>query len=125
MDTRLTVAEGENAGSPPERRFDFKKNEVFENGAELVTLLAFLEPTDADDIRRSRVRATRVAVSTANSSGKMKDRSRPVSSIVNSTAEMGPWVVAANTAAARTTANKPGGTQMVLPNHTSWSIFES
>ena len=56
MDTRRTAAEGENSGSAPERAFDFEKNEVFENGAALVTLLAFSEPTDTDDVRERCVR---------------------------------------------------------------------
>jgi hypothetical protein len=46
------------------------------------------------------VRATRVAVATASSNGTMKDRSRPVSSIISTTVEIGPCVVAARTAAA-------------------------
>ncbi len=58
--------------------------------------------------RGSIVRETSVAVATARSSGTMKDRSRPVSSIMSTTAEMGPRVVAASTAAAPTTPNNPG-----------------
>ena len=49
-------------------------------------------------------------MATANNSGKMNDRYRPVSSIISTTVEMGPWVVAARTAAAPTMANSPGGT---------------
>src|SRR5277367_446565 len=56
------------------------------------------------------VRATSVAVATASNRGTINDRSRPVSSIISTTVEMGPWVVAARTAAAPSTANKPGGT---------------
>src|ERR1700722_13420375 len=56
------------------------------------------------------VRATSVAVATASNIGTMNDRSRPVSSIISTTVEIGPWVVAASTAAAPSTANSPGGT---------------
>src|ERR1700691_2015970 len=56
------------------------------------------------------VRATSLAVPTANTSGTINDRSRPVSSIIRITVEIGPWVVAARTAAAPSTANSPGGT---------------
>src|ERR1035441_8184582 len=56
------------------------------------------------------VRATRVAVATTSNSGRMNDRSRPVSSIIRITVEMGPCVVAARTAAAPSTAKSPGGT---------------
>jgi hypothetical protein len=55
------------------------------------------------------VRATRVAVATANSNGMINDRSRLVSSVMSTTVEIGPWVVAARTAAAPSTANNPGG----------------
>jgi len=51
------------------------------------------------------VRATRVAVPTASNSGTINDLSRPVSSIISTTVEMGPCVVAAKTAAAPSTAN--------------------
>ncbi len=40
--------------------------------------------------RGSIDRATSVAVETASSIGTMNDRSRPVSSIIKTTAEMGP-----------------------------------
>src|SRR5579872_3027171 len=56
------------------------------------------------------VRATSVAVATASNSGTINDRSRPVSSIISTTVEIGPCVVAARTAAAPSTANIPGGT---------------
>src|SRR5665213_1762149 len=56
------------------------------------------------------VRATKVAVATASSIGRIKERSRPVSSIISTAVEMGPWVVAARTAAAPSKANNPGGT---------------
>jgi len=56
------------------------------------------------------VRATRVAVATASNSGTMNDRSRPVSSIIDTTVEIWPYAVAARTAAAPSTANNPGGT---------------
>src|SRR6185312_16799741 len=56
------------------------------------------------------VRATSVALATASNNGTINDRSRPVSSINSTTVEMGPWVVAARTAAAPSTANRPGGT---------------
>ena len=56
------------------------------------------------------VRATRVAVATAGTRGTMNDLSRPVSSIIKTTVEIGPCVVAARTAAAPSTANSPGGT---------------
>src|SRR5258708_27244869 len=56
------------------------------------------------------VRATKVAVATASNIGRMKERSRPVSSIISTTVEMGPCVVAARTAAAPSRANNPGGT---------------
>jgi hypothetical protein len=47
------------------------------------------------------VRDTRVAVATARISGTMKERTRPVSSsIISTTAEIGPCVVAASTAPA-------------------------
>jgi len=49
-------------------------------------------------------------MATANNSGTMNERSRPVSSIISTTAEIGPCVVAASTAAAPITANSPGGT---------------
>src|SRR5580658_9435368 len=60
--------------------------------------------------RGSIVRETKVAVITASSSGAMNDRSRPVSSIMSTTAEMGPCVVAASTAPALRTAGNPRGT---------------
>ena len=60
------------------------------------------------------MRATTVAVTTANSIGKMKERSRLVSSMTSTTEDMGPWVVAASNAAAPTIANIPSGT----PGHT-------
>src|ERR1700722_7761545 len=60
--------------------------------------------------RSSIVRATSVAVPTASNNGTMNDRSRPVNSIIRTTVEIGPWVVAARTAAAPSTANSPGGT---------------
>src|ERR1700722_15782414 len=56
------------------------------------------------------VRATSVAVATASNIGTMNDRSRPVSSIISTTVEIGPCVVSASTAAAPSTANSPGGT---------------
>src|SRR6202042_1427697 len=56
------------------------------------------------------VRATSVAVPTASNNGTIKDRSRPVSSIIRTTVEIGPCVVAARTAAAPSTANSPEGT---------------
>lgn len=56
---------------------------------------------------------------TAKSSGRTKDRSRPVSSIISTTADIGPCVVAANTAAAPTTANRPGGTPGQILDHAS------
>jgi hypothetical protein len=56
------------------------------------------------------VRATIVAVATTSNRGRINDRSRPVSSIINMTVEMGPCVVAARTAAAPSTAKSPGGT---------------
>jgi hypothetical protein len=46
------------------------------------------------------VLAMSVAVATLSSSGTINDRSRPVSSIIRTTAESGPCVVAARTAAA-------------------------
>ena len=55
------------------------------------------------------VREVSVAVTTATSIGRMKERSRPVSSIIRITVETGPCVVAANTAAAPSNAKKPGG----------------
>src|ERR1019366_473371 len=60
--------------------------------------------------RGSMVRATRVAVATASNNGTINERSRSVSSIISTTVEIGPWVVAASTAAAPSTANNPGGT---------------
>src|ERR1700677_2752752 len=56
------------------------------------------------------VLATRVAAPTASSSGTIKDRSRPVSSIISTTVEIGPCVVAASTADAPRTAKRQGGT---------------
>src|ERR1022692_827933 len=55
------------------------------------------------------VRARSVAVATSSNTGRMNDRSRPVSSITSTTVEMGPWVVAARSAAAPSMANSPGG----------------
>ncbi len=54
--------------------------------------------------------AMSVAIPTINNSGRMKDLSRPVNSIIKTTAEIGPWVVAANTAPAPRIANRPAGT---------------
>ncbi len=55
------------------------------------------------------LRATKVAVATASSRGTMNDRSRPVSSIISTTAEIGPCVAAASTEAAPTIAYRPSG----------------
>src|SRR6202789_4704212 len=59
------------------------------------------------------LRATIVAAATATSSGTINDRSRPVSSIINTTVEIGPCVVAARTAPAPSRANNPAG----VPGH--------
>src|ERR1700691_1408126 len=59
------------------------------------------------------------------SSGRMKERSRAVSSITSTMEDMGPGGVAASTAAAPTTANKPGGTPGHAQDHASPSAAPS
>ena len=53
------------------------------------------------------VRATNVAVETPASKGRMIDRSRPVNSMSRTIVEIGPWVVAARTDPAPTSAQSP------------------
>jgi hypothetical protein len=59
--------------------------------------------------RGSIIRETGAAMTTANNTGTMKDRSRLVSSMISTTAEIGPHVVAARTAPAPTAAVSAGG----------------
>ena len=54
------------------------------------------------------LREINVAITMEGDSGKINDRSLPVSSIIKTMAEIGPWVVAANTAPAHRGVNTMG-----------------